>query len=195
MNDGRDPATQKRDFLRAKSWPSGRDVNGEKPASVKDARSKINRSVSHDSNPKNSKERKTSIGKRFTLSVLKTKRRKKSPDSSRNEENYVEFESTSESSLEALVTTSGTAASSNSEAAPQSCETVSVVPEARRSSCLNSLSSGESIASPSPECDSGFMAIDGNVQFIFSNCSFCFRRVLMLMISMLNSQVSEEQAH
>ena len=148
MNDGRDPATQRRDFLRAESWPPGGDVNGEKPEPVKDAGFLINRSISHEPNPKNSKERKTSTGKRFTISVFKTKRHKKSPNSSRNEENYVEFESTFESSHEALGTTSGTAASSYSEAAPQSCETVSAVPEAQRPSCLDSLSSGESIASP-----------------------------------------------
>ena len=98
LNDGRDPATERRDFLRAESWPPGGDVNGEKPEPVKDAGSLINRSISHEPNPKNSKERKTSTGKRFTISVFKTKRRKKSPNSSRNEENYVEFESTFESS-------------------------------------------------------------------------------------------------
>lgn len=186
MNDGRDPATQRRRFLRATSWPSGGDVIGEKPDPVKDTRPLINRSASHEPNPKNSKERKTSTGKGFKISVLKTKRRKKSSDPSSNAESYVKFKSTSESNLEASVTISGTAASSYSEAAQQSCETEVGVPEAQRPS---SLSSGESIPSPlSPEYESGFISVEGNVQFKFSNCSFCFRRDLMLMISMLNSQ-------
>ena len=185
MNDRRDPAPKDRVFFRATSWPSGGDANGENPDPVKDARSLINRSVSHEPNPKNSKGSWKSI-----ISVLNTKRRKKSSDPSRNEGNYIEFESTFESSPEASAITSRTAASSNSEAAPQSCETVSAVPEAQRPSFLDTgLSPRESIASPiSPEYESGFMSMQGNVQFIFSICSFGFRRDLMLMISMMNSQ-------
>ena len=145
MNDGRDPATQRPSFLRAASWPSGGDVIGDKPNPVKDARSLINQ---------NSKERKSII------SVLKTKRRKKSSDPYGNEENYG-----SESSLEASMPTSRPAESSYSEAAQQ-CETVSVVPEAQSPPFLDSLSSGESIASSiSPEYEPGFISMEGNVQF------------------------------
>lgn len=163
MNDGRHPATQGQNFPKATSWLAGGDVPG------KDGRSLINDSQEPGGN-----------------SVFKIKHRKKSPDPSSNEESSVAFEETFKSSHEISVATSGTATGLHSEAALQSCETESVVPEVQRPSIL---SSGESIAFPlSPESESGFMSVEGNVQFKFSNCSFCFRRDLMLMISVLNSQ-------
>lgn len=174
LNDGRDSAVQRPDLFRFKSWSpnSEGEVNGEKPESGKDGRTLINRSVSHEPNRKKSKERKKSIGKKFINFLSRTKRHKKSPEPSSNEENSAAVERTFESRLETPVVTSGTATSSYSEAPPKPCENLSPlnVTEARKSSLTDSLSSGESIASPTcPGCESGFMLSEGNVQCI-SNC-------------------------
>ena len=122
LNDGRNPATQRRDFLRAASWTSG---DGDKPEPGEDGKSLINRSVSQKLSHKKSKGKST--GKRFINSVFKTIRRKKSTDLSRNREN------------------SGTAASLYSEAPTQSCKNESPLndKETGRSSLTGTLSSGE----------------------------------------------------
>lgn len=67
LNDGRDPARQKPDFLRATSWPSEGD-----------------HSASQEPSRKKSKERTKSAGKGFLNSVFKIMRRKKSPESCEN---------------------------------------------------------------------------------------------------------------
>ena len=171
------------------SWPSGDETDGEKLVPGRDGRSLINRSVSHEPNPKKSKERKTSTRKGFInfVSKIKTKRRKKSSDPSNNEENSFAVESTAESSSETLVAASNTAASSS----PQSCENLSPVsvPEV----LTDSLSAGESVTWPiSLGYESGFMSMEGNAQCI-SYYSLCFIQDLMLMVSMLNFQLSEEK--
>ena len=56
LNDGRDPATQRRDFPRAASWTSG---DGEKLEPGEDVKSLINRSVSQKLSHKKSKEKST----------------------------------------------------------------------------------------------------------------------------------------
>ena len=169
LNDGGDSAVKRPDLFRFKSWSpnSEGEVNSGKPDFDKDGRSPINRSFSHESNHKKSKERKKSLGKKFIKFISKAKRQKKSPEPSSKEEKPGTGESQCDSCRETPIVTSG----SYSEAAPRPCENLSPlnIEEARRVSLADSLSSAESIASPiSPGYESGYIS-EGNAQCMI-NC-------------------------
>lgn len=163
MNIGRDSAVKRPDLFRYKSWSpnSEGEVNGKSLESGKDGRNLNNCSVSREQNRKKSKERKKSLGKKIINFISKTKRQKKSSETSTSEQKSVEgnFDSSLETSVVSYI-----------EATPRPSKNMSPlnVTDAHRVS-LESLSSGEFISSPtSPGYESGYMSSEGNVQCTFN---------------------------
>lgn len=163
MNIGRDSAVKRPDLFRYKSWSpnSEGEVNGKSLESGKDGRNLNNCSVSREQNRKKSKERKKSLGKKIINFISKTKRQKKSSETSTSEQKSGEgnFDSSLETSVVSYI-----------EATPRPWENMSPlnVTDVRRVS-LESLSSGEFISSPtSPGYESGYMSAEGNVQCTFN---------------------------
>ena len=157
LNIGEDTAQERPGLFRYKSWSPSGEVDPDKDGK------NFNRSISHEPKGKKSKERKKSLGKRFVKLFKKTKRHKKSPEQSTDEGNTAACISSGDSRHETMVTSS-TAMDFYSEAAQKAGGNLSPlkVDEARRLSITDSLSSGESVTSPtSPGYESGYMSSEG----------------------------------
>lgn len=162
--DTKEGATAARpELFRYSSWsPLGTEAHLENPDLLRvnqDGRSYI-RSNSHEPNSK-TKDGKKSFRKRLVKIFSKTKRHKRSPELSGNEGNPSLSVSSGESSLDMSMATSFTVTGSYNEEAQNPKENLSPlkVTEARRLSNSDSLSSGESVASPtSPGYESGYMS-------------------------------------
>ena len=154
----------KPEFLRSGSWsPTESGCLGQHSNPLDGDRNLLNRSFSqpNDLISKTGVEAKRkSFRKKIMKFFKKPKQHKKSPAHS-----YVPVIS-SDSSLNATPVAVCTGRNTYSEAAEKPCENLSPlkVEEARRSSLTDSLSSGESMSSPtSPGYESGYMSSEGTV--------------------------------
>lgn len=170
---------QKPEFLRVQSWSGTGHVDKQPnlPQSMGGERSLFTRSFSQPNDMKSkvgAETKRKSFRKRIARLFKKPKQHKKSPIQSMDKMTPATSTVTTDSSHDMSTTKTFTVTGSYSEPSQKPCENLSPlkVEEARRLSLTDSLSSGESVSSPtSPGYESGYMSSEGNYDLL--NINYC----------------------